>query len=318
MSEAILVRVERKRLDAEDVCILEVRRADGTLLPPFAAGAHVDLKISGFTRQYSLSNDSRERDRYVFGILREPESRGGSIAIHDGLREGDLLEIGAPRNHFPLAVITGPVLLFAGGIGITPLLCMAEHLSCIGADFQLHYCTRSQKRTGFRDYIVASGFGGKVEFYHDDGQAAPRIDLAKVLARPALGAQAYVCGPQGFISAVTQTAQTNGWSEQQLHSEHFSAPVDNASGDAFDVVISSTGAVIHVPANHSVVEALAERGIEIPVSCEQGVCGTCLTGVLDGEVEHRDHFLTKADQQTNRQFMPCCSRARTARLVLDI
>jgi len=315
------VRVARKAVEALDICSFELVAADGQPLPAFSAGAHLDVQVpGGLTRQYSLCNAPHETHRYLIGVLRDAASRGGSAAMHDRVREGDVLTIGAPKNHFPLAPQARRHLLLAGGIGITPILCMAEQLAASGADFALHYSTRSRERTAFHDRLRASAFAERVAFHFDDGEAAQRLDLAALLAAPQAGTHLYVCGPRGYIDAVLAGARAHGWPEAQLHREYFAGgDAAPAAGDtAFEVQLASTGRVIAVPADRTVVQALAAAGVEVQTSCEQGVCGTCLTRVLAGTPEHRDLYLTPEEQAANDQFTPCCSRARSARLVLDL
>jgi vanillate O-demethylase ferredoxin subunit len=235
------------------------------------------------------------------------------------VQEGDSLRISAPKNHFPLAHEARQHLLLAGGIGITPVLCMAERLANIGAGFEMHYCTRSRDRTAFLDRIAQSGFADKVHFHFDDGVAAQKLDMTRLLARPETGVHLYVCGPRGFMDAVMGTARTGGWPEAQLHYEFFAAGAGTAEGDAeFEVQLASTGRIVTVPRDQSVLQALAAAGIDIPFACEQGVCGTCLTRILEGVPEHKDSYLTPEERTANDQFTPCCSRARSARLVLDL
>jgi len=315
------VRVARKAVEALDICSFELVAADDQPLPAFSAGAHLDVQVpGGLTRQYSLCNAPHETHRYLIGVLRDAASRGGSAAMHDRVREGDVLTIGAPKNHFPLAPQARRHLLLAGGIGITPILCMAEQLAASGADFALHYSTRSRERTAFHDRLRASAFAERVAFHFDDGEAAQRLDLAALLAAPQAGTHLYVCGPRGYIDAVLAGARAHGWPEAQLHREYFAGgDAAPAAGDtAFEVQLASTGRVIAVPADRTVVQALAAAGVEVQTSCEQGVCGTCLTRVLAGTPEHRDLYLTPEEQAANDQFTPCCSRARSARLVLDL
>ncbi|WP_151448647.1 PDR/VanB family oxidoreductase [Lacisediminimonas profundi] len=316
---SIPVKVSRKSREAEDIFSYELVSADGSPLPAFTAGAHIDVQVRpGLIRQYSLCNDPGERHRYVIGVLRDPASRGGSVAIHAGIGEGDIIEVSEPRNLFPL-MSARKTLLFAGGIGVTPLLSMTEQLSKTGSDFSLHYCTRSIERTAFRDRIAASRFADQVHFHLDDGAAAQRLDLQALLGHPDADTNLYVCGPAGFIEYVTGTARTLGWPARCLHVEYFTAAPQDASGDdGFEVRIASSGEVIAVAPGQSVVAALGEHGIEIPLSCEQGFCGTCLTGVLEGTPDHRDIFLTDEERSRNDQFTPCCSRSRTRMLVLDL
>ncbi len=317
--ETLAVTVVRKTVEAEGIVSFELARADGGALSAFSAGSHIDVQLpGGLTRQYSLCNDSLEQHRYRIAVLREPASRGGSVAMHDSVREGDVLHISEPRNHFPLHHATRS-LLFAGGIGVTPLLCMAQRLAAIGADFELHYCTRSPERMAFRDEIAASGFAGQVHFHFDSGTAQQKLDLEPLLATPDAGAHLYICGPAGFIDHVVGSAKARDWPVEQIHLEYFVAAPQDTSGDrAFEVKLASTGKCYPVAAGQTVVQALREHGIEIMTSCEQGVCGTCITRVLDGVPVHRDLYFTEEERARNDQFTPCCSRAATPTLVLDL
>ena len=314
------VRVLRKTVEAVDICSFELGSVDGTPLPAFGAGAHVDVLLpGGLTRQYSLCNDPAESHRYLLGVLRDAASRGGSAAMHEAVQVGQTLQISPPRNHFALAHGAQRSLLLAGGIGITPILCMAERLAQIGAAFELHHCTRSIERTAFIERIRGSSFAGQVHWHFDDGDAAQKIDLPALLGTPREGEHVYVCGPQGFMEAVLGKARSAGWPEEQLHCEFFgAAPLSSDADAAFELQLASSGRLVTVAAGQTVVQALAAVGVELPTSCEQGVCGTCLTHVLSGEIDHRDQYLTPEEQAANDQFLPCCSRARSARLVLDL
>jgi vanillate O-demethylase ferredoxin subunit len=314
------VRVARKAAEAIDICTFELLAADGGTLPSFSAGSHVDVHMpGGLTRQYSLCNDPAEGHRYLIGVLKDPATRGGSKAMHETLQEGDTLEISTPKNHFALAHEAKQHLLLAGGIGITPILCMAERLAVMGANFEMHYCTRSRERTAFLDRIARSSFAARVTHHFDDGPAAGKLDIAALLATPQAGTHVYVCGPKGFMDAVLGSARGAGWPEPQLHYEFFSAaPTASASDGSFEVQLASSGRVVVVPKDQTVVQALAAAGVEVMTSCEQGVCGTCITRVLEGEPDHRDMYFTPEEQAANDQFTPCCSRAKSARLVLDL
>ena len=315
----LVVKVLGKRREAEGIASFELGRADGGPLPAFSAGSHVDVHVPGGpVRQYSLCNDAGERHRYRIAVLRDPQTRGGSAGLHDSVSEGDLLTISEPRNHFPLVHAKRTVLL-AGGIGITPLLCMAQRLHAIGADFELHYCSRSVERTAFREEIAAAPFASRVHFHFDDGEAAQKLDLPAALGARDAGTHVYVCGPTGFIQHVTQTAQGLGWPAEQVHLEYFGAAPQDSSGDRpFEVKIASSGRVIPVLADQTVIQALEAHGVEVLVSCEQGVCGTCITRVLEGECDHRDLYFTDEEKARNDQFTPCISRARSKTLVLDL
>ena len=317
---ALRVRVTRKVIEADDICSFELASVDGSALPAFSAGSHIDVQLpGGLTRQYSLCNDPAESHRYLIGVLRDAASRGGSAAMHEQVHEGGELSISPPKNHFALAHHAPRHLLLAGGIGITPILCMAERLSAIGADFELHYATRSRARTAFFERIRGSAFAQRAAFHFDDGAPQQKLDIAVALARQGAGTHLYVCGPKGFMDAVLGAARTGGWGEDRIHFEYFNADVQPRSGDgAFEVQLASSGRVITVPADRSVLAALADAGVVVPSSCEQGVCGTCLTRVIEGVPDHRDQYLLPDEQAAGDQFLPCCSRAKTARLVLDL
>ncbi|SEI17634.1 PDR/VanB family oxidoreductase [Pseudomonas asplenii] len=313
------VVVVSRNNEAQDICSYELASVDGSPLPAFSAGAHIDVHLpDGLIRQYSLCNHPQERHRYLIGVLKDPASRGGSHSLHAQIHPGARLTISEPRNLFPLAPQARRSLLFAGGIGITPILCMAERLAQDGADFELHYCARTEERAAFVQRLKTSPFAERV-FLHFDEQPHTVLNTAQVLAGPDDNVHLYVCGPGGFMQHVLDSARALGWQEDCLHREYFSAaPVDSSLDGSFSVKLNSSGQVFEIPADKTVVQVLESHGIEIAVSCEQGICGTCLTHVLEGIPEHRDLFLTEQEQALNDQFTPCCSRAKTPLLVLDL
>lgn len=316
----VRVRVARKTVEALDICSFELVAVDGAPLPAFTAGSHIDVHLpGGLTRPYSLCNDPTETHRYRISVLRDPASRGGSQAMHAAVNEGDVLEISAPKNHFALAPDATRSLLLAGGIGITPILAMAQTLAQQGAPLEMHYCTRAEERMAFRTEIAGSAFARDVHLHFDDGSSMQKLSLPDLLAEPQPGVHLYVCGPSGFMDAVLQTARASGWPEAQLHCEFFSANVAPSADDAsFEVKLARSGRVVRIAADQTVSKALALAGVDIPLSCEQGVCGTCLTKVLAGEPDHKDFYLTPDEQAANDQFTPCCSRSKSAVLVLDL
>ncbi|GAB3628341.1 PDR/VanB family oxidoreductase [Pandoraea terrae] len=318
MSDGIDVMVSKKEAIAEGVMHFEFRPASGERLPAFTAGSHIDIALpNGAIRQYSLCNAPQECDRYEIAVLLEPNGRGGSRSAHGDLKQGDEVRISAPRNHFALVPARHSILI-AGGIGVTPLLSMAEQLTRSGASFKMHYCTRSVARTAFAQRIGVSAFASRVHFHHDDGDAGQRFDVRQVLNEPARDTHLYVCGPGGFMDHVIQAAQAAGWAEECIHFEYFAgAPADTSHDRAFEVMLAQTGCVVSVAADKTVVQALAAQGIDVPVSCEQGVCGTCVMRVLEGEPDHRDVYFSDAERAANDQFTPCCSRAKSYRLVID-
>jgi len=314
------VVVVAKTQETEDIVSIELARPDGLALPAFNAGAHIDVHLpSGLVRQYSLYNHPGETHRYLIGVLKDPASRGGSIALHEQVAMEDRLRISEPRNLFPIKDNAQHTLLFAGGIGITPLLCMAHTLFDAKADFELHYSAHSRGSMAFAEQIMSSPFADRVIFHISDADPSQRLDAKPLLANPQPGTHLYVCGPSSFMDYVLDTAKASGWSSGQVHREYFSvAPVDHSHDGSFEVEIKSTGEVFTIPADRPALQVLEEAGFDIPMSCEEGICGTCLTPVLEGLPDHRDHFMTDEEHERNDQFTPCCSRAKSGRLVLDL
>jgi vanillate O-demethylase ferredoxin subunit len=319
----IRVRVASKTPLATDIALFELHAADGGALPAFEAGAHTEVHVgqgsTRFVRPYSLCNTPGETHRWQIGVLRTADSRGGSAAVHAWLREGSEFEVSVPRNLFPLAGGAARSLLIAGGIGITPMLAMAETLHAQGAAFELHHCTRSLARTPFVERMAAAPWARSVQRHLDDGDAAQKLDLPALLAAQPAGTHLYVCGPQGFMDAVLGAARAAAWPEAQLHWESFSPAVTHEAGDrAFELVLQRSGIILTVGAEQTVAQAISDAGVFLATSCEQGICGTCLTPVLEGEPDHRDQYLTPEERAAGDQFTPCCSRAKGARLVIDL
>lgn len=314
--ETLTVRVASRRLAAQDIVALELESADGTPLPPFEPGAHVDVRVSGeLLRQYSIASDPAVRGRYRLGVLLDPNSRGGSAAVHAGFHVGQLLEIGRPRNHFPLRLNAEHTLLFAGGIGITPILAMAHALEAAGRSFELHYCGRNAGRLAFLEELER--FGPRVRVHVDDGPESQHLHIDAVLAAPSADRHLYVCGPNGFMDFVTGAAQRLGWSDDTVHLERFGAEV-NTDGAPFTVVAARSKVTFEVQPGQRIAEKLIAHGIPVRMSCQSGVCGTCVTKVIDGMPDHRDHVQTTSEKAANRTITVCCSRSKTRRLVLDI
>ena len=316
MIDVIVARVQQV---ARDICSLKLVGVDDAPLPLFSAGAHIDVCTpSKAIRQYSLCNGPDDTDGYLIAVLREVAGRGGSSSMHE-IQTGQRLSISEPRNNFPLAHHARRSLLLAGGIGVTPLLSMAERLFNAGNDFEMHYCARSLDRMAFHDRLSSAYYADRVSFHLDDGPAEQAFHLDVVLRNSAPETHLYVCGPGGFMNHVLGSARAAGWAEDRLHWEFFAGAGSSAEvAQAFRVMIASSGQVIDVGADQSVIGALQAHGIVIPTSCEQGVCGTCITRVLEGVPDHRDLFFSTAEQAANDQFLPCCSRSKSPLLVLDL
>lgn len=321
MDTTFKVKIARKAPAARDIVTLELAALDGSSLPPFSAGSHIDVEVRpGLIRQYSLCNDASEQHRYVIGVLRDPASRGGSVAVHEELQEGQEIKISHPRNHFPLVPGAKRSLLLAGGIGVTPILCMAERLARTDATFNMHYCARSPERMAFREQIQSASYADRVQLHFDDGADEQKLDLPAVLQQQAEDTHLYVCGPAGFIDFVLSCAKTAGWADERIHYEFFSAKqIDTSDDESFEVQVASTGQVFSIGQEESIAGVLEKAGVGIMTSCEQGICGACITRVLEGDVDHRDQVLNDSERNEEGWFTPCCSRgAAGKRLVLDL
>jgi vanillate O-demethylase ferredoxin subunit len=316
----LTVAVARVRDEAVDVRSFELRASGGGALPPYAPGSHVDVHVApGIVRQYSLCGDPREADRYLIAVKREAASRGGSVALHERVSEGASLVIGMPRNNFALVPAASHHLLVAGGIGITPIIAMARHLLATGASFQLVYFSRSIAHTAFHGLLSGHEFAGRVTFHYALEPEQVRTYLRKLLWLRPEGAHLYLCGPRPFMGLVETTAAPT-WPPDAVHVEHFAADPTALAGPrgSFVVKLARHGAEFTIPEGRSIIEVLAENGVPVETSCEQGVCGTCVTGVLEGEPDHRDVFFTDAEKRANDRMTVCVSRAKGARLVLDL
>lgn len=314
------VVVVAKRKEADNIYSYFLSRPEGGDLPGFTAGAHIDVHLPpGFVRQYSLCSSPDNLHEYEIAVLKESVSRGGSTLMHDEVGTGTRLKISEPKNHFPLHLYAKRHLLFAGGIGITPLLAMAEVLSQKNADFQLHYSARTRSAAAFVERIQTSAFANNTQFYFSEDGPARKLQTSDLLSSPDDHTHIYICGPARYMESILSLAKESGWPDTNVHREYFSVETNSSGEDtAFEIEIKSSGQIIQVEANQSVIDALEAQGIFVPVSCEEGVCGTCLTRVLAGEPDHRDVFMTDEEHAANDQFTPCCSRSLGKRLVLDL
>jgi len=310
------VMVANRKDQAERIVSFElVSQSD---LPSFEAGSHIDIEIApGLLRQYSIANSPEERHRYLIGVLHEQNSRGGSARIHAEFLQGIRTRISRPRNNFRLNEDASHSVLIAGGIGVTPLLSMAHRLHRLKRSFVLHYCARSRKSAGFLNEIAASDFADRVETYFDDATVGKVFNSNAVLETADPHTHIYVCGPSGFMAYVTGRAKSLGLPTHNTHLEHFGADVDT-SGDSFTVLAARSGIEVTIGPNQTIAEVLAAHKIPVQLSCQEGVCGTCLTSVLDGVPDHRDLYLHDSEKAAGNQMTICCSRAKTRRLVLDI
>jgi vanillate monooxygenase ferredoxin subunit len=287
------VIVAKKTNEAHNMVSFELADPNGAELPAFSAGSHIDVTIpGGLVRQYSLCNSPSERNRYVIGVWNDGNSRGGSKALHAQVNEGDTLQVGLPRNRFRVPRSTKRAILLARGIGVTPILSIADYLKSQNIPFELHYVYAMMSPGSFDGMIKDSKF--------------------------AENTQLFICGADWWQDPILKTAAQKGWAEERIHVERFTAKVPAAILDkVFDVKIASTGIVYKVPGDKTVTAFLEEQGVKIPTSCEQGMCGTCRIKVLEGDVDHRDKRLSP-QQKDEGFFLACVSRAKSDLLVLDL
>lgn len=315
------LRLRTAREDGLGVRILEFTHADGGDLPAFEAGAHLLVDAGmGMVRSYSLCNAPSEFGRYELGVLLEASSRGGSLAMH-ALQPDQVVRASAPRNAFPLDEAAPYSLLLGGGIGITPLMAMAERLAATGRDFELHYCCRERRRAPFLERLRETRFAGRVHLHFDDEAQDQRFDAQRVLASCPNGTHLYTCGPWAFMEHVFGAARAVGWADETLHREHFAAAPDlhtTAGSTAFEIVMAKSGKTVLVGADETALAALERAGATIFSSCQEGICGTCAVAVLQGRPDHRDQYLTDDARERNDYFLPCCSRSITPQLVIDL
>lgn len=311
--KTLQVRLRALIWEAPGVLSLQLTAADGGPLPAFEPGAHIDLKLpNGTMRQYSLCGDPNDTSHYRLGI-RAISGGASSTFVHKALRPGELLTVSTPRNNFPL-VEAKHYIFVAGGIGITPFIPMMREASAKHRPWTLIYCNRRNEDAPFLNEIRT--LGGEISLH--SSEAGTRLDVATRFGTVEKDATIYCCGPEGLMTAVEEA--TKAWPEGSVHFEWF-APRSRASDEAdgsFEVVCQASGVTVTVPANKTILEVLGENGIEVPRSCEQGVCGTCELRVISGEVDHRDSILSSSERAASATMMVCVSRAKGPRLVLDV
>ena len=315
-SPVLAVRVTHVAHEADGIARYEFRADDGTELPSFDAGAHIDVVVAPeFLRQYSLAGDPHDSGKYVIGVLKEDQGRGGSALMHRIFSEGRKVFISKPINHFPLDETARKVLLFGGGIGITPMLAMAHRLHAIGTPFELHYCFRHREAVGFLEDIAQAPWSQHASIHcSSEGR---RADLSALLSSYEPGYHVYTCGPDAFMQGVIESAEACGWPDDVVHCEYFSVPDQSAYVNTpFSIRIASTGQEYEVPEDKSASDVLNAAGISVATKCSDGICGVCAVPYSQGDVEHRDLVLSKKDQED--KIVLCCSRAANEGGVIEL
>ncbi|MCR9254613.1 MAG: PDR/VanB family oxidoreductase [Alphaproteobacteria bacterium] len=322
MSETLTLTVDSVTEETGRIRAIVLSDPSGGELPPFEAGSHIDVHMTGdLVRQYSLMGDPEDRKHYRLGVLLEEESRGGSQWIFDHMTPGMTLAVSQPRNNFPLHPAKHSILI-GGGIGVTPLLSMARVLDRRGDDFTLYYLTRGREQTAFLDEIGETAWADQVKCYHRGGDPKRGLDLDALLKGPRADTQVYCCGPTGLMTAVRDASAA--WDPHNVHFEWFSVDPEMeakaADNAGFEVEIKSTGQVFTIGPDESIADVLQDAGLPVETSCCEGVCGACITPVLAGmdEIDHRDSILTDEERDEEGLMTLCCSRSKGGRLVLDL
>jgi ferredoxin-NADP reductase len=308
------LRVKSVTWETPGICSYELRPLEGMELPPFTAGAHIDLSLpNGLTRSYSLVNSQSERHRYVIAVQKDRASRGGSQWIHENLRPGDVVVLNGPRNNFALDETAEKTVFIAGGIGVTPIMSMIERIRELGRDWELTYCVRKRSGAAFSESL---GNAPQVRFNCDEEPGGKTLDIAALVKAAPANAHLYCCGPLPMLAAFEEA--TKDLARERVHVEYFTAKEQPAVEGGFTVVLAKTGRKLTVSPGKTILDTLREYGVDVPYSCAQGVCGTCETAVLEGIPDHRDLILTSSERAANKKMMICCSGAKSEKLVLDL
>lgn len=311
---AIEVLLTCVRMAARDTNLYTFQRPDKGLLPPADPGAHIGLLLpNGVERQYSLVQAGPRLTEYTVGVKRDLNSRGGSVFMHDQLRVGSRLQIVPPRNNFPLTEDAELVVLLAGGIGITPIFCMVNRLIERGRNWELYYSCRTRLDAAFLDELAQHK---TTHLHFDDEEGGRYLNVAAIVDGLPRHAHLYCCGPAPMLAAFE--AATSHWPREQIHVEYFTPKFTAAQEGGYIVELARSKREFVVPQGKSILQIVREAGIEVPHSCEEGVCGACETRVISGIPDHRDSILTESERKENATMMICCSGSKTPKLVLDI
>jgi len=311
------LRLVAIRRIAQDINLFEFRDDTGAALPEYAPGAHIDVHLpNGLMRQYSLAVPCDDKKSFVVGVKLDAASRGGSRYMHEQLRVGSIIKIAGPRNNFPLHEEAAESVLFAGGIGITPIHAMATHLSRTGAPWKLHYAVRKRSEAAFAEELLSLK-GGTVNLHIDEERGGKFMDVGALIAAEKGAPHFYCCGPGPMMESYL--AATAALPRERVHYEYFGAiPQTDAPRGGYWVELKQSGMRFKVPVGQTVIQAMRAEGLDPMVSCEQGHCGSCEARVISGCIEHRDVILTPEERASNTVMMLCVSHCTSETLVLDL
>lgn len=316
----INIKVSKVTQEADGIRSFTLTKSGLFKLPEYTPGSHIDVHCGeGIIRQYSLCGDPLDRKQYMIAVKQGEPSRGGSDLMHQAVKEGDWLEIGSPRNNFPLDETAEKAILLAAGIGITPIIAMADRLHALGRPFELHYFSRSPAHTAFRTRLASGAYPDKVTFHEGLDIPATGTALQDILAQPINGGQVYMCGPGPFMDTAEAEALKN-WPADAINLERFAAnpALAGAPTHEFKVNLVRTGVTLTVSKDQTILDVLEDNDIDAAFSCEQGVCGTCVTDIVEGDPDHRDSFLSGKQREAKKQICICVSRAKGDTLSIDL
>jgi len=321
MTELIsAVQVFKLHLEADGIISIYLRSLDGSALPPAEPGGHIDVFLpNGLSRSYSLSNTPEDIGVYRLTVARDLRSRGGSIYLHDAVKLGDTLDISAQHNNFALVEDAPHSVFIAGGIGVTPFIPMMARLNELGRPWVLHYSARTRQRAALLNDILQleeSGIG-EVRLNFDEEPGGKMLDLTSIVATLPNNAHVYCCGPEPMLNSFRLAADLAGVADERVHFEYFQGNIDKAEAGGFTVICRKSDVAVQVKPGQTILKALETAGIDVPFSCEQGICGACETAVLEGEPDHRDLILSHQEQKESKKMFICCSGSKSDRLVLD-
>ncbi|GAB4347611.1 MAG: PDR/VanB family oxidoreductase [Oricola sp.] len=316
--DTLTMRVAAVRNLTDRIAEFTLVAADGNALPDWQPGAHIRVKLPGNgDRAYSLIAFDASRQAcsaYRIAVQLEPEGQGGSRYMHS-LKAGDTVSVTPPKCDFPLDA-DAPALLLAGGIGITPMISMASELAAKSMPFEFHYAGRTREAVAYAEEL-ADAFGSALHLHFDD-EPENALDLESTIRALGSGRHLYICGPRGMIDAARKSAGENGIAAERVHVELFDDAAAQEGDTSFEVELGSSGEVFTVPPGRTIVEVLEEAGIDLVYDCQRGDCGICQTNVISGTPDHRDVVLSDAERAAGKVMQICVSRAKSARLVLDL
>ncbi|WP_213954129.1 PDR/VanB family oxidoreductase [Variovorax sp. dw_954] len=323
----LTLRVAEARQLNPLIRMFRLRTDDGSALPGFTAGAHIRVKVAlpdgkEDWRHYSLINPEAKQGateaphEYVIAVRIEDGGRGGSRFMHQTLKEGDALTIEVPKNDFPVHDGAARAVLIAGGIGITPMISMAAQRKVQGAPVRMHYAGRSRELMAFLPELDALLAGDLI--VHTDVEAGAPLNIEALLDGCEAADQLYVCGPKVMLDAVLAATQKRGWTHDRVHFELFTTPAVEEGDHPFEVVLAMSGKTFTVPADRTILDCMIDEGCDPMYDCKRGECGVCATPVMEGEIDHRDYVLMASEKAAGNVIQICISRAKGARLVLDV